>query len=61
MKQKVFKLLCATLAVVGILIMFGTAGASDCGDICFMETVAQITIGLIFTIIGIILGVAAEV
>ena len=61
MKQKVFKFLCVTLAVVGLLIMFGTAGSSDCREIGFMETVLQTTIGLIFAITGIVIGVVAEV
>ena len=61
MKQKVFKFLCVTLAVVGLLIMFGTAGSSDCREIGFMETVLQITIGLILTISGVAIGIVKEV
>ena len=60
-KKKVFKFLCATLVIVGFLIILGTAGTSDCKEIGFMETVAQATIGLIFVVTGIVIGVTKEV
>lgn len=61
MKEKMVKVLCLSLVLGGFIIMLGTAGASDCKSIDFMETIAQLTVGLILTISGIAIGIVKEV
>ena len=47
-RQKLFQVICA----LGFLVLYGTAGASDYGDIGFGQTVAQSVIGILMFALG---------
>ena len=46
----------AEQAVLGALLIYGTAGASDAGDISFLRTVIQSVIGMLMFVSGAWLG-----
>ena len=55
-KRKIFKRICGTVAILGFLIMLGTAGASDVGYISIGRIVVQTGVGMMMFIGGAYLG-----
>lgn len=55
-KYKRFRRVCAATAVIGIFLMFGTAGASDCDIIPLGQIIAQSITGLLLFTGGLWLG-----
>lgn len=56
MTQKRFRRICAAVAIAGMFLMLGTAGASDCGDIPISQILTQSAIGLAMFSGGLWLG-----
>ena len=51
-RQKLLRIICAA----GFVLLYGTAGASDCGQIGFGQTLVQSGIGLLMFGVGAYLG-----
>lgn len=60
MKEKIFKSLCAVFGLVGFVIVLGSAGASDCGTICFTEAVVRCLIGIAMIATAFVFVIAKE-
>ena len=50
--QRIFRV----IAILGFLLIYGTAGASDCGQIDIPQIVAQSCVGLVMMVGGAWLG-----
>lgn len=60
MKEKIFKAVCAAVGVVGLVIVLGAAGASDCGTIGLTEAVVRCAIGISMIAVAFVFEIAKE-
>ena len=61
MKEKIIRVLCGCLVAVGFLIVLGTAGASDCGNISCAKIFGQCAVGLLLMFAGCGIGIVKGV
>lgn len=57
---KLFKIIAALMSTVGIFLIFGAIGGSDCGTLSLGYSILLCIVGLVLTVLGFCINIIVE-